>query len=558
MFSHIEERNPVLERNEYITITVILVITFMLRFYVLPAREVIEYDGVHWAMLGKNLFSGKGYTEPEGIFQWYYPPLYPINLGMLWFFMKNMELAGGIVSLIYGTLLPIPIYFLARTCYGKKTALISGILVALYPPLIDVSSAVLADSMFITLSITVILVGYYTLSRYKNIFFPLLGGLIGILYLTKSAGVQYVAVFLLWIIIYGITEKKSRIQISKAVSLFAIGFFIISLPYLIYIKNHFGRWTTSELTSISLFEGLRIDENDYPHKSYYLTPDSSEMELWTSSSYPGRHISLIHILREDPQGFLSRYVRRLKKVSSFLFIPVRPFRIILLLLLCFGFFRSIKLKGHLKKELFLISMLLPMFAMPLITARTIRYMFPLMPIFILFYARGIVEFQEWISCPILKHKSWKGDKNAHGIILNALFMIIVSLGIMAEVGSYFTHLEEGRKNYDPLEHKQIGMWINSNLGSGLTIMAVSPHIAFYAEGRHVTLPWAELPEVLTYAHNKGVEYLAVGERYVPSERPLLAFLLDEKKAPGQLKLIYKLTGRNRKKILLYKLIDDTG
>jgi 4-amino-4-deoxy-L-arabinose transferase-like glycosyltransferase len=557
LIEHIAERKPLLERNEYVILAVLLIITFMLRFYVLPAREVIEYDGVHWAMLGKNLFSGKGYTEPEGIFQWYYPPLYPINLGIFWLFLKNAELAGGMVSLVYGTLLPVLVYLLTRSLYGKKAAVTAAILIAFYPPLVDVSSAVLADSMFIFLSILSVLAGYYALNRFRSIPFFVLGSLISILYLTKSAGIQYVGIFLLWIIIYGIQEKKGGIQTLRMITFFLIGFMILSLPYFIYLKNHFGQWTASELSSISLYEGIKVDENDYPYKSYQLTADASEMAYWTSSSYTGRHIRLLDVFRKDPQEFLSRYFRNLKKLSSFLFIPVKPFRILLLLLLCFGLLRALWIKKEFRKEIFLFSMLLPMFVFPMITARTIRYLFPLMPILIILCARGIVEFHEWslsVFQKIVRGKKYK----LYRALISTLILSIIAIGTAAEAGYYLVNLEKGRKGYDPVEHKELGLWIRDNLGPDVMIMSTSPHIAFYAECKHATLPWGELPEVLKYAHKKGVEYLAVGERYVPSQRPLVAFLLDEKKAPGQLKLIYKLTGMNRKKILLYKLIGDSG
>ena len=141
------------QKKELIILVTIFLCAFTIRLYFMQHREVIDFDGVYYGMLGKNLVSGKGYIEPEGIYQWYYPPFYPVQIGFMWLLIGDVEAAGEWISLIYGSLLPLLLFFLAKKLNGINVAFLAAILSALYIPYIEFSSSVTADINFIFLTV---------------------------------------------------------------------------------------------------------------------------------------------------------------------------------------------------------------------------------------------------------------------------------------------------------------------------------------------------------------------------------------------------------------------
>ena len=53
-------------------------------------------DGVGYAVSGKNLFSGLGYSF-QGVPQIVLHPLYSILIGASWFFTRNLEFSGPLM-----------------------------------------------------------------------------------------------------------------------------------------------------------------------------------------------------------------------------------------------------------------------------------------------------------------------------------------------------------------------------------------------------------------------------------------------------------------------------
>ena len=123
--------------RKILILLIMLGISFALRYYFMQFREIIDTDGVYYALLGKNLFSGKGYIGPEGIYQWYYPPFFPINIGFLGLFVSDIQIAGEWISLIYGSLLPLAIVYLTYSMYDFNIGIIAGILTIVFPPFIE-------------------------------------------------------------------------------------------------------------------------------------------------------------------------------------------------------------------------------------------------------------------------------------------------------------------------------------------------------------------------------------------------------------------------------------
>ena len=123
-------------------------------------EHVISPDGLLYVTLGQNLLAG---NFREGL-STYFPPLYPLLVGLASFVFRDAEFAGRIVSVVAGSLLVVPVHGLIRKWYGGRIALVGACLVALHPVLIYYSTVVLTESTYTLLFTCGVLAGWTALS----------------------------------------------------------------------------------------------------------------------------------------------------------------------------------------------------------------------------------------------------------------------------------------------------------------------------------------------------------------------------------------------------------
>jgi 4-amino-4-deoxy-L-arabinose transferase-like glycosyltransferase len=531
-----------ISQDERFIIFLIVGIGLIPRLYLFHLHQVIDYDGVYYAMLGKNLFSGLGYTEPEGIYQWYYPPFYPVNIGLLWSIFGNLEFASKSVSLIYG-IFCIPLtYLIARKLYGTKEAVLGGILVAMHPNLIRFSSTDTAESLFVCLLLAAILIALNSVGSDNLLKFGLLGLLLGLMFLTKPAGVQYFVFFIAVFIVSGLMKKKDIIRIIKQIGIIVLIFSLFAAPYLIFLKNHFGYWTLSELATRNLVRSQLMFQSDNHQKVYQMTDDGKEMKYFTSQDYSGVHISLLELFKNNPSVFFKRYFDNLAHEFILIFDKIKKFAVPVVILIFLNFLQRHLGRNRLENELILFAAVIPLFTQPMISSASIRWMLPFVPILLIWTAGGIVSLQEWLQ-----------SKLKRSILVGKYTIITVSLVWLLLVMIPFIRGAESYAGKYPHEHKAMGLILrDSNVSADTVIMAVTPHVAFYAGTRLKIMPWGAYPEIISYARYHNVDFIVIDEDFIP-RRPQMMFLLDDREAPPELQLAYSLENENRKKIMVYRL-----
>jgi hypothetical protein len=129
---------------------------------------------------------------------------------------------------------------------------------------------------------------------------------------------------------------------------------------------------------------------------------------------------------------------------------------------------------------------------------------------------------------------------------------LVAVLVLSFTPKYVRYAALGKVLPRAEEHKRAGLWVKANMAKGLTIMSRKPYVAFYAEGRHLYIPEGDLSRIIEYASQQGVDLLVVDKEWIPSQKPQLKFLLDEREAPKSLVFVYKTAVKNRE-IILYRL-----
>src|SRR5262249_38664598 len=112
----------------------------------------IESEGAEYAKMAENLRQGVGLVGlvspgPQVLFN----PLYPWLIAGASFFVHDFELAGRLVSIVMGSLLPLAVYGLASRLFNQRVGIVAGLLSALHPLSVYLSFMVYSEGPYATL-----------------------------------------------------------------------------------------------------------------------------------------------------------------------------------------------------------------------------------------------------------------------------------------------------------------------------------------------------------------------------------------------------------------------
>jgi 4-amino-4-deoxy-L-arabinose transferase-like glycosyltransferase len=196
----------------------------------------IESEGVYYASIAQNLLSGQGYVgiRPVGKLL-LYPPLYPSLITGVLTIVKNSELAGRLVSVVFGSLWIVPMMLIAGSLFGEAAGIITGIFAALSPPLIAISGTVQSEPVYLAFQATGI---YFALQIWprSKLACTLAGISFGLAYLARPEASIYVVLAILFIWWRG----HDRVR-PKAIAYLLLAFGLTILPYVTWLSVQTGQ-----------------------------------------------------------------------------------------------------------------------------------------------------------------------------------------------------------------------------------------------------------------------------------------------------------------------------
>ena len=532
-----------ISKKEWVLLMGFMALAFIIRLFFLRYEYVLSPDGVYYAILGKNLISG---NLKDGL-STYWPPLYPLLIGISSFIFQDLEFSGRFTSVLAGSLLVIPVYLLIRNFHGKDVASLGTILIIVYPSLISYSTKVATESTYTLFLMIGILVGWYALSKGNTYTFLLPGLVFGACYLIRPEAIGYMGLMMLLTISTGLIRKPltfKRILLNNIVLI--SGFVILALPYILYIHQETGKWTISEkfsanFGSVSLFtlsedKSTTLADRLYAGSHSIDEHSDSGLKLNPSESI---NLNLSEIMINSIKGLKYNYEAAIPKTFPIFFI----------ILSAIGLFRTGWLQERASREVYLLLFFISTIIGYSVTEPNPRYLVPQLPILIYWAANGIVELENWFieTFKHLKRISLVKDRR----IIRAFIVAVVLFTLMPGI----TYPMRGNKLDQPIEQKQVALWIKEHAHSRPLIMSTGPWAAFYSGGEHLYLPDEEYSVVIEYARRKNVNYIVIDERLIPQKRSRLQFLLDRESQHPELKLVYRYDKIPDNKILVFELVD---
>ena len=342
-----------------------MLLAFLLRLLLLSCLDhVISPDGVQYVSMGRNLVAG---NLRDGL-STYWPPLYPLLIGLFSLVLRDAEFAGRFVSVLAGTLLVLPTHRLARRWYGRRVAVICAAILAVHPLLIYYSTVLLTEATYTLLFTCGVLAGWSAITGGKVRAQLLAGATFGACYLLKPEAAGFV--LLLLAAMAGATFLHRRLSAKTSLRnalLICVGFLAVALPYLFYLRQASGAWMLTGKFGGHLWQGSRKTGEIGPLVTTFL-PD-----LTTAV------VQLTKALRYEYEVFN-------------LIFPL-PF----VLIAGLGLFRTSWTRVRVARELYLFLFVAAALAGYAVTLPNIRFLVPLLPILLCWVASGVVEFEKWLA-----------------------------------------------------------------------------------------------------------------------------------------------------------------
>lgn len=525
-------------KREHVLLAGILLVGIIVRIIKFNDPAFV-LDTVAFSRLGKNLVEYGRYNFGEnynmGVF---FPPGYPLFIGLLNLIVKDLFVSAKLVSFISSCITIVLSYLVGKELYNRESGLFAAFVYALYPAILILSVDTYSDVLFFCFLLLSVYLFFLLLKKDNYTMSTLFGISVAASYLTRPEG-QFLLLLPLLQISGFFSEKLffNKKYLLKGAFIFLI-FGVVISPYMLFLKNYTGTFSPTGKANISILLGelsedkeyhevVNAPDNLYDRAAFSLTDDKSEMKGWNKKE----NLSLKEYIFKDPLTFLKRYqknvLREIKTLNKLL-IPIS-------LPLFFIFFN----RELFRKRVRLIFMMFPLL------------FFLMYPMFIIIEKQTllIVVFMIFISCggfpnapqavsDLINYYGLENNKSLRLIEKNIKYIIA---GILVLSSLSYLKYSSFEKVEDPAEHERAGRYISGTIPASyeeLNVMSAKPYVSYYSEARFTMLPYANSSDVVHFARLNNVDYIVIDERFL-SKWDFFEELIVMDKHSNSVELVYE-------------------
>ena len=230
----------------------------------------ISKDGVLYVRMAEHVKNGEwstAFSENKRM-----PPLYIFmivslnrHLGL------SMESAATLISIIAGSLLLIPFFLVVRLFYGTKIATFAGLLIAVHPDLVKISSTVMRDSLFLFLFVCAFSSLVFAIDKNRLILWGMAGCFSAWAVATRAEGFELIISVILWIFIDLIIKKrrdgvlKFSLVWRQALTgplIFLLLFIVASRPIVNAVRGTESEWNVVDKRIVGYMKGVLYNSSE--------------------------------------------------------------------------------------------------------------------------------------------------------------------------------------------------------------------------------------------------------------------------------------------------------
>ncbi|MDO8281317.1 MAG: glycosyltransferase family 39 protein [Thermodesulfovibrionia bacterium] len=518
-------------KKERIILSAILLIGLAVRIFIFNNEVYVGIDGVSYMRLGKNLIENGRYAFGEN-YNWgvFFQPMYPILIGMTDLLFNDLFFSAKFVSLFFSGITIFLFYLIGKELHNEESGLFASFIYAFHPSMLEVSVRVATEALFFFLLFLCIYLYMTSIRKNKFYSYMLLGILTAFLYLTRPEGIYLLLLPFLSLVGSNPFKNKKRL-LGVAVAI--VFFFLISSPYLFYIKNSTGKFALSGKAvylPVILDAGVKSEEVEYDKAAYSLNDRKTHLQAFDVTS----KASIISVIAKKPAEFVRGYISNskiaLKTVLRFLMSVLMP--------LLFAFFSKDLFKDRNKMVLLVFSFVF--FAVYPSFFILEKLMFPTALFLVLIASLGFVRSTAAISAAAAYYCI--RDNRVVLCLEKNIKCIIIMLCILTLCffNAFRTDIF-GEKEF-PVEHMKAGLFLKNRVSSEyekLNVMHRTPWVSFYSDARYTMLPYANSSDVVNFAKRYHVDFIVIDERSSVSEWEMYNELINMDKYSDEVDLVYE-------------------
>jgi hypothetical protein len=314
-------------------------------------------------------------------------------------------------------------------------------------------------------------------------------------------------------------------------------FMAIALPYLTYLYAHTGQLRMEGKWNINYTIESRIQAGmDYDHAAYGVGATADDSGPLLDPGHFAAYTPFRHGFREKVR-YLASAVRANRHDVSWELQSSMLGNPAVFVLIIIGFFRKAWPQRRLLNEFVLLTMALSIVIL-IATAQHVenRYLFALVPILIIWSARGIQELGEWTAelVSALRTRLLPGPALLSAGVQMAAIAAVAVLSLRGSSSLFEFYIQK------PLfvPAKQAGLWLGSLQAGRKAVATFDSRIAFYSDAVFVQIPDADPATALRYLASKNPDFIYVDNIYLKSN-PIVEEWLAHGIPDGAAQLIYQ-------------------
>jgi 4-amino-4-deoxy-L-arabinose transferase-like glycosyltransferase len=485
------------------------------RFYLLWQYYCISIDGVLYIRAAQDFFRGNVAAGLKSL----YPPGYPLLIAAVYPWIGNWELAGQLLSLVFGVAILLPLYGLFRTAFADvKVALLACYLAAISPFLALYSAHVRSEIPYLFLAVLALYFFLTGLQRHvKARFFW--GGLIGgYAFLIRPEALGFLLIVPAVVLLQWLRQRVIGLSwFTQSIGLLCFGFLLLALPYIVYLSID-----TGHVGAVSRKAGLTLGLN---LKKSGVLDDEDLAQFGTAES-----LVFSDYIRQHPWRYAKKVVSDVLPAIGVFFEALHYSYVPFLLL---GLYLVLRENVWDRRDLMLLVFVLAhVFGFALILVKR-RYALQAVPISLAWVALGMF---------------WVWDELRARLSTQRARMIGVALALIFIGGTLPKTLKAVSR--EKAFVREAGWYLKGlNKTGSLRVAVLDERVTFYAESQTVKLNEAEAVNVAGFLREQKPDYLAVEAKSLKKTFPELA------RQPGKFGLVLEKTfvGSRRDRMLLFKV-----
>jgi hypothetical protein len=422
----------------------------------------------------------------------------------------DTDTAGRLISMVSGTLLPVPMFLLTEMVFERRAALAAASIAAVSPMLIALSCSVYSESLYFTLWLSGIYFALRTLRGDEVRYAALSGLFFGLAYLVRPEAIGYMLLAAIWILA-AVPFRKSTVRsaLSRAAAVLLVAL-TVAAPYVTWLSINSGTIHLDGKSDYNNVTTRRIHQGmGYSEATRGLGPKGE-------AEGPHLYSNQFEILKKETGGggtLFNNIVNDFQLRLSILVWKVATLRILgspILAVLAMVGFLTIRIGN--RKFLF-EGFLLSIAAACLLVLLSIgvmwpRYLFPIALLLVPWAGAGISQISRWIQDRV---EGRSGGKSSLSRLATGAAVCLMLAGIVIpSVGAVLESDEFSMSRRTIL--KDAGRWLGAYKGGEKIIMGSSYVLVHYSQGTLNYLPYASGSLALEYIRKKHPDVIALYSR----------------------------------------------